>query len=299
LSITVEGSELIDRVVDPRRLVDDIASVLSSDDVVAPKRVSLEYRGSWIGAMPAAGLGYVAVKVVGVYPRNPSRGLPLVRGVLSLFDGDTGEELLRVDAAAPTGWRTAAASALALRLMGFSGGGTLGIIGAGVQATYHAAVLTTIFSFERLLVYSRTREKANKLAAKFGGEAASSLEVLLESSNVVVAATTSTRPVVHGSRLAPGTFVVSVGAPRPVKELDGQTVKRARCIVVDTVEGALSETDDVKGAEELVELRELVRGSKRCKHGEVRVYKSVGTALLDLAVAIHIYRALKPRSDEG
>ncbi len=248
----------------------------------------MEHRGSWVAVMLAAGQGYFAVKVVGVYPGNPARGLPLVRGRLMLFDANTGSLLLEAPAEQPTGWRTAAASALALRLMGFRGGGTLGVIGAGVQASYHVRLLTQVFAFDRLLVYSRTRARAERLAALYGGRYAD-LEQLLRSSTVVVAATTSRTPVVKGALLRSGAYVVSVGAPRPVRELDDDVIRRARCVVVDTREGVLSESDDVPGWARVVELAELLRGARCEGEGDVAVYKSVGTASLDLAVAMHLY----------
>lgn len=280
----------IEELVDPAKLVDDIARVLASD-AKAPLRASLEHGGSWLGAMPAGGLGYFAVKIVGVYPANPVRGLPLVRGVLLLFDAETGEPLLEADATPATGWRTAAASALALRLMGFRGGGTLGIIGAGVQGEYHARVLGTVYGFDEILVHSKTRVRAEELARRHGGRAVEMME-LLRRSDVVVAATSSREPVVRGGVLREGTKVVSVGAPKPVRELDAETVKRARCILVDTREGVLAETEDVEGAEELVELAEALKG-RECRFGELRVYKSVGTALFDLAIALHLYERLQ------
>ncbi len=282
----------VDELVEPHRLVEVVERVLRAG-LKAPKRLSLEHRGSWLASMVAAGEGYYAVKIVGVYPDNPSRGLPLVRGVLMLFEASTGELLLEAPAEEATGWRTAAASALALKLLGFRGGGSLGIIGAGVQATYHVRLLTSLYSFDEVLVYSRTREKAERLASLAGGIVADSLDELLKRSTVVVAATTSRTPVVKGRLLREGSYVVSVGAPRPVRELDEETVRRAGCILVDTRDGVLSESDDVPGWARIVEMGELVRGESSCDYREVGVYKSVGTAVFDLAVALHLYERAK------
>jgi len=127
----------VNRLVDIGSLVGTIREVLLSD-TVAPSRLHVTYQGTWYGVMPAAGLGYLSTKLVGVYPRNPERGDPLVRGVLVLFDADSGSPLLLADAAAATGWRTAAASMLALDIMGAPGGAVVGVIGAGVQARFHA-----------------------------------------------------------------------------------------------------------------------------------------------------------------
>ncbi|WP_219336909.1 ornithine cyclodeaminase family protein [Pyrodictium delaneyi] len=281
----------VDQLVDPAELVEDVERVLRSTGVVAPARLGLEHRGSWLGVMPSAGQGFYAVKVVGVYPGNPGRGLPLVRGRLFLVDAETGELLLEADAEAATGWRTAAATAVALRLLGGTGG-VLGVLGAGVQASYHLRLLTRLYRYEHVMVYSPTRNRAEKLAAQYGGEVAEPGRLLREA-DTVIAATTSREPVVLGRLLRSGAVVASVGAPRPVRELDQDTLARAQCVLVDTRKGVLSESDDVgEKLVEVVELGEALRGVKNCMPGEIRVYKSVGTAILDLAIALHLYRRL-------
>ncbi len=282
----------VDTLANPASLIDKIRAVLTTP-TIAPRRLSFEHQGSWLGVMPASGLGYHAVKIVGVYPGNPSRGLPLVRGLLVLIDASTGDVLLEAPAEEATGWRTAAASALALHLLGYTGGGTLGIIGAGVQAEYHARVLRRLFEFRKLLVYSRTYSKAQELALRHGGQVVDH-ETLLRESDVIVAATTSQKPVIRGNLLHTGTYVISVGAPRPVRELDEDTIRRAGCVLVDTREGVFAESDDIPGWVEVVELSEALKGRK-CDWQEVAVYKSVGTALLDLAMAIHLYEEAKKK----
>jgi alanine dehydrogenase len=289
-AIRLTGED-VDRLVDPQLLVDTLERVLAAG-AIAPKRLAVEHRGSWIASMLAAGQNYFVVKVVGVYPDNPGRGLPLVRGRLLLFDATTGDLLLEAPAEQPTGWRTAAASALALKLMGYRGGGVLGVIGAGVQANYHLKLLTKLYSFDDILIHSRTRLKAERLAELYGGRVVD-LDYLLSRASVVVAATTSRTPVVKGRLLRSGSYVVSIGAPRPVRELDEDVMKRARCVVVDTREGVLSESDDVPSWVRVVELAELLKGVARCDEGDIRVYKSVGTATLDLAIALHLYERAK------
>ena len=280
----------VDRLMTPQLIVGWVKRVLEAPEAVEAPRTSVEYKGSWLGAMVASGFGRHVVKIVGVYPQNPERGLSLIRGILLSIDSSTGEEVLRAPAEEPTGWRTAAASALALGLMGFKGGGVLGVIGAGVQARYHIEVLTSIYTFERLLVHSRTEAKARKLASRYGGRVADRVE-LLRSSDVVVAATTSQRPVVT-RELKIGSWVVSVGAPKPVREIDDVVLARALCVVTDSPIAA-QESDDAARAPRLVTLRSLITGREQCIQGDYRVYKSVGTPLLDLAAALALEDALK------
>ncbi|MCE4604160.1 MAG: ornithine cyclodeaminase family protein [Aeropyrum sp.] len=272
----------------PHDIVDELESTLKSDYTEAP-RTSLSRQGLWVGAMITEGRGFIAAKIVGVFPENPARGLPLVRGRLLLLDAETGERLLEWPAEDPTAWRTAAATALALKHLGFKGGGVLGIIGAGVQARVHAQFLTHLFGFDEVLVASRTWEKARALASLYGGMAVERRE-LLSKSDVVVAATTSNEPVVEGELLKSGAYVASVGAPRPVRELDDKVKSRARCVVVDSPIAG-EESDDARGVESIL-LSDLVRGGASCGFGDIRVYKSVGTPVLDLAAAIYIYRTL-------
>ncbi|BAN90068.1 ornithine cyclodeaminase family protein [Aeropyrum camini] len=281
----------VEGVVEPHSLVKLLEDLLRGENDEAP-RSSISLGGSWLGAMVAGGMGYFSAKIVGVYPENPGRGLPLVRGVLLLFRGSDGEKLLDIPAEEPTGWRTAAASALALSKLGFRGGGVLGVIGAGVQARYHLRVLLQIFRFDEILVASRRMETGERLAREFGGRRVGRRD-LLRRSDVVVAATNSREPVVEGDFLRSGAYVVSVGAPRPVRELDDSVKRRASCILVDSAI-ACEESDDACGVE-AVTLRDYVRGAASCRWGDVYVYKSVGTPLFDLAIAIHIYERLSGR----
>ncbi len=283
------GAGDVDSLVEPEELVEDVARILSSSEAVAPLRASMSYRGAWFAAMPAAGGGFFAVKLVGVYPGNPGRGLPLVRGLLLLFDAETGEPLLEADAGAATGWRTAAATALALRLMG-GDRGVLGVVGAGVQAEYHLRVLSRVARFNGFLVYSRRPWRTAALARRYGADVVDSLPRLVRVSDTLVLATTSTRPLVDAPE-ALGKAVASVGAPRPVRELGRGLLVAARCVVADTVEGVASEAGEYEpGLFELVGLGDLAAGRRRCRWGGARLYKSVGTALLDLAIALHLYR---------
>jgi len=276
----------VNRLVRVPELVEQVRSVLV-DGVRAGDRVSVEYEGSWFASMIAAGHGYFTSKLVGVYPGNVERGLPLVRAVLVAFRASDGEPVVLMDATVATAWRTAAATAVALEALGAPRGGVYGIIGAGVQGTYHALVIQRMFSPSEVLVASRTRAKAEALAARLENARVVDLDTLLSSSEVVVAATNSTRPVVKGDLLRKDAIVASVGAPRPVRELDERVAERGRCVVVDTRSGALAETDDVAGFREIVELSELLRG-RRCQWGDIRVYKSVGTSLLDHAMLLYI-----------
>jgi len=272
----------LEQLVEPRRLVEAIREAYLSERVVPPRAV-VRAGDLWASAMIAwsatAGLG---AKVVGIFPR----GTPRIRAIGIYVDWETGELLALVDGVELTAWRTAAATALALEVMGAPRGATLMVIGAGVQARHHAKLLKQLLEPSRVLVHSRTRARAEELAAEIGGEAVDLVEGLAKA-DIVVAATDSRTPVILGEHVRSGAYVASVGAPRPVREVDEAFKARARCALVDTV-NAVEESDDVVGVE-VVELGEALRGAS-CKWGDVKYYKSVGTAILDVAAMAYFYR---------
>lgn len=113
--------------------------------------------------------------------------------------------------------------------------------------------------------------------------------------DVVVTATTSGTPVFAAADVGPGAHVNAVGAFRPTeRELDGELVARAR-VVVDTREGCLAEAGDLVipiAAEQIdptaiAELGEVGLGRRpgRTRADQITVYKSVGHAALDVAMA--------------
>jgi len=285
------NNDLVDQLVEARSLVDYIKKILVSN-AIESSRSHLEYGDVWFGLMPAAGNGFISVKLVGVYPENPSKGLPLVRGKLLLFDASTGELALISDAEAPTGWRTAATSALALEVMGFKGGGILGVIGSGTQAVYHLRVLTSLYNFDRIYVFSRNRARAERVASMYNANY-TGLEELLRNSDVIVAATNSKEPVVKRAFVRENSIIVSVGAPKPVREVDDELIINASCILVDTLMVLLESGDVRKGLideSKLITLRDALSSNKKCMEKGIRLYKSVGTPILDLAIALYLLK---------
>ena len=136
----------------------------------APPRIAFTSADRWFGVMPIAGSDYYVVKLVGVYPCNAEKGLPLVRGLLIVIDADTGDVLLAADAAAATAWRTAAATLLAATRLGARRGLRVGVIGAGVQARYHLRLIDLMLEPSDIMVYSRTPSRARLLAEYYGAE---------------------------------------------------------------------------------------------------------------------------------
>ncbi|MEB3844508.1 MAG: NAD(P)-binding domain-containing protein [Desulfurococcales archaeon] len=276
----------VERLVDPLALSDAIERLILRGGTVEAERRAIRLGDTWFAPMTAGGYRLITVKMVGVYPGNPERGLPLVRALTVVYSAETGDPLLVYEANAATAVRTAAASLLAARILGARRGGVLGIIGAGVQARAHGEAFQAAFKPERVLVASRSGSSAARLAREKGWDA-SSIEEIHREATLIVAATNSRTPVVRGALLNEGTIVVSVGAPAPVRELDDELKRRARCLLVDTG-NATVESPDAQGWPELVTLEDAVRTGRACQDSSVRVYKSVGRPLFDHAVSLYL-----------
>jgi len=243
-----------------------------------------------------------ALKAVAIFPENPKRGLDAHQGVVTLFDGETGQVRGLLDASAITAIRTAAVSAVATRALAREGSVALAVLGAGVQAAAHIEAMACVLPLERVRIYSRRPEPAAALAAQtaeryaWDASAAATVEDALREADVVVTTTTAREPIVEHAWLAPGTHVNAVGSSIPVtRELDGATMAAAR-IVVDARESALNESGDVllamrEGAlaedVALAELGEVLSGTApgRQDGSEITVFVSLGLAVEDLAAA--------------
>jgi ornithine cyclodeaminase len=264
----------------------------------APQRHRIPAGRGELLLMPAAGPDGVGVKAVTVNPENPARGLPFVHAVYTLFDPDTLAPVALIDGEALTAIRTAAVSGLATRHLALPDAGRLVLFGAGSTATTHLEAMRSVRPVERLRVVSRTGERAESLAETargFGIDARAGEPGDVSEADLVCTCTTSPVPVFDGSLLRPGAHVNAIGAFRPdMRELDDQAIVRAR-VVVETREAALAEAGDlliplgegrIDESHIEADLREVVGGAKvRTGPEDVTVFKSVGIALEDLAVA--------------
>jgi ornithine cyclodeaminase/alanine dehydrogenase-like protein (mu-crystallin family) len=254
--------------------------------------------------------GRIGVKIVSVFPGNALRGKPSVVGSYLLLSGLTGEALAVLDGSTLTLWRTASASALAATYLARPDCRSMVMIGAGALAPYLIAAHAAVRPIERVAIWNRDPAKAARLAATLGGrdfngrrirfDTAMNLANALAEADIVSAATPAEQPLIHGADLPPGVHVDLVGGFTPaMREADDEAVRRAE-VYVDTRAGALVEAGDIVqpvargviAAEDIRgDLSELCRGnvSGRTDHRSITLFKSVGTALEDLAAASLVY----------
>lgn len=245
--------------------------------------------------------GPILVKVVNIFAGNAERGLPAVLGAVMLFDGETGAPLAAIDGQSLTVRRTAAASALAADYLARADASRLLVVGTGQLAPALAQAHAAVRPIADVAVWGRSPEKATATAAalKRLGVAArpvDDLRAAAGAADIVTCATLAKEPLVYGDWLRPGAHLDLVGGFTPdMRECDDAAVRRAR-VYVDSREAALAEAGDLiqpiqAGAfsenDVVGDLAALCRGqvAGRGAADEITLFKSVGTALEDLAAA--------------
>lgn len=264
--------------------------------------------GASLLLMPAWSNDALGVKLVTVMPQAAARGLATVQASYLLSERHTGAPLALLDGEALTLRRTAAASALAARHLARDDASTLLMIGAGHLAPWlvraHVALRPAL---TRVWVWARRSDAAKALAEQLRGEgiaasAPADLAGAVAQADLISCATTAAEPVLRGAWLKPGTHLDLVGGFRPdMREVDDAALARCDCIVVDTRAGALAEAGDlvqplargvITTQQISGELAELLRGecARRTGGDQITLFKSVGTALEDLAAAQLVLR---------
>lgn len=116
--------ETVRELLDPQELESAVAGALielSAERASIPPRVApvIAERDPqlWVmaGYLPATHA--LATKTVGIFPRNASLGKPTHQALIVLYDAEDGSALAAMDGTHITAARTAAASALATRLL--------------------------------------------------------------------------------------------------------------------------------------------------------------------------------------
>jgi alanine dehydrogenase len=254
---------------------------------------------AYIPALDALGL-----KSVNVFRRNPDRGLPVIHALVSLVDPETGQPLAIMDGTYLTALRTGAVSGAAADLLARPESRVLVAIGAGVQGVTQIAAVCAVRPIERVIAVdvhdSALRRLRETIARDWPGISerleTSTDAAVVSQADVICTATTSHSPVFRDEDVRPGTHISAVGAYTPeMQELPPETVTRAT-VVVDAIDAALSEAGDliipiqegrVSREHFTRELGMVASGAApgRTSAEEITLFKSVGNAVQDMAVA--------------
>ena len=278
-----------------------------SSKITAPERVQHTIKNkngsdATLLLMPAWKIGeHIGIKIVSVFPENTTNNMNAVHANYFLVNANDGKPVAVMDGTELTLRRTACASALAADYLVNKNVDTLLMIGTGNLAPHMIKAHCVVRNYSRILIWGRNEEKAERLALSLNIKdkeilAKNDLKEALNVADVISCATLTQKPLIMGDWIKPGQHLDLVGAFTPdMAEADSKAIAMSK-VVVDTYEGALSESGElinalkeghIKKEHILSDLRELVLEEKKIRKdsNDITLFKSVGTALEDLAAA--------------
>lgn len=249
--------------------------------------------GAVLLTMPASDDHLAVVKTVTVHTANRRSDVPVVQAEVLVLDACTGKRLMLLDGDVVTQRRTATLSALAVQHARHSGGQSphLLIIGSGVQAWAHIEAFTALLNVRRVSISGRNPTACAALAKRaihlgLDADVTHNLAGACAAADLIVTATSSATSVLPDA-VKPDAIICAVGAFTPqMAELPASLTQRAQ-IVVDSLAGCQAEAGDLIQAgidfADVIALQDAE--PSRFNPDTPRIFKSVGSALWDLAAA--------------
>jgi alanine dehydrogenase len=276
----------------------------AAGQVQLPPRTTVDATSgpTWLRLMPVImnRSGYMGFKAMHSTPKVG------VRYYVALYHMESGQLLAQVDADWLTIQRTAATVAVATDALSNPNVAELGMLGSSEQARAMVRAVAAVRSFQRARVYSPNPEHradfARSVQSELGIETAAvdSAEEAAQAGVVCVAIRAGQEPVFKAEWLGSGSHLNGISSVRPEsREIEDAVWARAAVVVVDDCGHVLESGDGRSGLasgqlreDRMAELWQMVGGQRRARESadQVTLFKSVGTALQDLSLAVAVYR---------
>jgi ectoine utilization protein EutC len=299
-------------------IIEEAFTKLANNKVIMPPimRVDIHDQNGEVDVKTAyiKGKDMFAIKVSSGFFNNYKLGLPSGNGLMMLISTKTGiPQAILLDNGYLTDVRTAAAGAIAAKYLSRENIETVGVIGAGGQARFQVRALKLVRNFKKVLVYSRSTERAKKYAEDMSAElgieveVADSAEMVVRNSDTVITTTPAKEPIIKAEWLHPGLHITAMGSDAEHKqELEAEVLARADKIVCDTKEqcarlGELHHALD-RGLltidSSIIELGQLTSKELigRENDEQITVCDLTGTGVQDTAIALFAYHEMKKRN---
>lgn len=273
----------------------------------SPAPLAMALPAGSIHVKAAATATAVAIKINANLPDNQRRnGLPTIQGVVAAIDPRTGRLQALIDSGSLTAWRTAAATRVALQVLGQRPVRVATVVGCGVQGHAHAVLLAAMPGLRELRLHDRDAKRAATLARTLGACAslrvriATTLRGATAGAQAIVCCTTARRPFLRRAQVEPGCTVAAVGADHPRKRELHADLLKAATLVVDSRAQALAMGEWHHAAEagpRPAEIGEVLRGERpgRRRPDEVIVFDSTGFGLQDACAVERVLARLAGR----
>jgi len=300
----------VERASDIAAQIDVIEAGLREEangTVDLPPRLNLATTTGFFRVMPAVmrDSGLMGYKV---FHGSVQHG---VRYLIAIYDEKEGRLLALMDAAYLTAARTGATTGVATKYLALQNAATVGVIGSGLEATTNLEAVCAVRPIQSGKVFSPTPANCERFAARMSDrlgirlEAVATPEQAVADVDVVVVATNTTGVgdliAYRGRWMTAGQHVNSIGSTGlQLREIDPETFARADCIVTDSRMQLEAESGDLHAARQagtydrskVTELKQVVAGRTpgRTEPDETTLFKSVGTAIQDVAAGFAVYQ---------
>lgn len=261
-------------------------------------------KGAWIHDSPV-----FAFKAATGFYANASRGLPSGSGLVLVFDSSTGFPLaVLADNGYLTDLRTAAAGALAVRLLAPDAPLRVAVLGTGIQGRMQIRLMSRVREMREVRAWSPRSEARHRYAEEMGRilgvpvTAESSPESAVSRADLVVTATPCRKPFLERAMLSRGVTVVALGSDGPDKtELAPDILAGADKVVTDLTDQCLRlgelhhavHAGLMAPADVYAELGQILVGERPGREGsEDIVCDLTGVGAQDAAIAMVAYSAL-------
>lgn len=291
--------------------------IYTQGDSEVPLRINFDMQKGQSLFMPAhiKGKDIVGIKIVSVFPDNPKLGKPSVPAQVMMLDPLTGEVCAILEGTFVTQLRTGAVQGAATDLLARKNARRAVLIGTGGQAVSQLEAMLTVRDLTDIAIYDIDEQKAKQFTEAMKKHFSHFSANLYFSQNfdedigqadIITSVTTSKVVTFNGDIVKPGTHINGVGAYTPeMHEIPSNIVEKADIRVLDTKEGVFAEAGDIidpinqkrVSKNDFFELGELVTDSQKCRQNDeqITLFKTVGTAVLDVYVGYDIYLKAKEK----
>lgn len=257
--------------------------------------------------------GALGVKIVSVYPENIKKNLPSVPATMIVLDPETGIVSACLDGTYLTQLRTGAVQGAATELLARKDAKIGALIGTGGQAQSQLEAMLTVRELEEVRIFDIDFERASQFAKEMENVFSVSMrptktsQECVEGADIITSVTTSKQPTFSAEWVKKGAHINGVGAYTPeMCEIPREIIKKADVIIFDTMDGVLEEAGDfisplkdgyVQEEDYQGELGQLVNGKLigRTSDEQITIFKTVGSAVLDVVVAAEIVKKAKEK----
>jgi len=287
--------------------VEQALCIYEEGEFYQPERMKIDHKKKALLLMPCFVKDVFGTKIISLFPENWKRNLPVLKGLMILNDGETGEPLALLNGSKLTALRTAAVGSTSIRHLTTENVQSLGIIGAGVQGYHQALLANAVRKFAELRLFDLSRKRAEDLSKRLSKElpgltiqVSPDTKTLVQKSDVIITATDSESPVIpDDAELLKGKHFVGIGSYKPfMKEYPASLFSVVEEVFIDT-EHALKESGDLieplkKGLlrkDQIFTLGRIVTGQmdRDSFVSKTSFFKSVGMALFDVMAGHLIY----------